>query len=148
MHYLGVFMDYYGTIIQRERLNRGWSQEGLSKGICSVSYLSKIEKGRTTPSFEITKLLLERLGIQISEQLEIQAKEAIENAYELLFSGCFDELREFNKTVHPYAVPLSLAKGAAAYLQGEDTKYMDVFDRANQAMYEDKKAYYKGATRR
>ena len=96
-------MDYYGTIIQRERLNRGWSQEGLSKGICSVSYLSKIEKGRTTPSFEITKLLLERLGIQISEQLEIQAKEAIENAYELLFSGCFDELREFNKTMHDFS---------------------------------------------
>ena len=42
-------MGYYGTLICRERLRRNWSQEGLCRGICAVSYLSKIEKGRAEP---------------------------------------------------------------------------------------------------
>ena len=39
----------FGFIIRRERVCRGWSQEGLCRGICAVSYLSKIEKGRAEP---------------------------------------------------------------------------------------------------
>ena len=34
---------FTGFLIRRERLRRNLSQEGLCKGICSVSYLSKIE---------------------------------------------------------------------------------------------------------
>ena len=43
-------MDYCGFVIRRERLARGWSQQGLCKGICAVSYLSKIEQGQAAPS--------------------------------------------------------------------------------------------------
>lgn len=51
-------------------------------------------------------------------------------------------LDEANRTERPYGVPLSLAKGAAAYIHGTDADYVKVFERADQAMYEDKKAYY------
>lgn len=52
------------------------------------------------------------------------------------------ELEEINRTQRPYVVPLPLAKGAAAYVSGTDTDYMEVFKRADQAMYDDKQAYY------
>ena len=39
------YMNYQGYIIYRERLRRNWSQAGLCKGICTVSYLSKIGLG-------------------------------------------------------------------------------------------------------
>ncbi|WP_226535515.1 helix-turn-helix domain-containing protein [Fictibacillus halophilus] len=39
------------------------SQTALASGICSVSYLSKIENGLTKPSDEIYSLLFYRLGL-------------------------------------------------------------------------------------
>ena len=33
-------MSIAGLLIRRERLARGWSQEGLCRGICTASYLS------------------------------------------------------------------------------------------------------------
>ena len=51
-------MNYQGYIIYRERLRRNWSQAGLCKGICTVSYLSKIETGKAEPSEEVLRLLL------------------------------------------------------------------------------------------
>lgn len=52
------------------------------------------------------------------------------------------ELEETNRKERPYKVPLSLAKGAAVFVPGADTDYAKVFERADQAMYDDKKAYY------
>ena len=85
-------MNYHATLICRERMRRDWSQEGLCKGICSVSYLSKIEKGRAEPSEEIVRLLLKRLGLQTDPALEKEAAHLAEQAYEWLFSGCRREI--------------------------------------------------------
>ena len=52
------------------------------------------------------------------------------------------ELEEINHTERPYMVTLSIAKGAAVYIPGSDTDYRQVFERADQAMYEDKMEYY------
>ncbi len=52
------------------------------------------------------------------------------------------ELEDINRTERPYVIPLSFAKGAAAFIPGTDTSYTEVFERADQAMYDDKKAYY------
>ena len=59
--------NFVGTLIRRERLRQNLSQEGLCRGICAVSYLSKIEQGQVTPSEEIRRLLLERLGLPTEE---------------------------------------------------------------------------------
>lgn len=66
-------MGYYGTLICRERLRRNWSQEGLCRGICAVSYLSKIEKGRAEPSPQILQMLLQRLELRTDSRLEAEA---------------------------------------------------------------------------
>lgn len=80
-------MNYYGALIQRERAERGWSQQALCQNICTVSYLSKIETGKSAPSDEILRLLLERLGLESSPQLEAESRALAERCYEALFCG-------------------------------------------------------------
>ena len=58
------------------------------------------------------------------------------------FDALVSALEEINSSERPYKVPLSIARGAAVFSPGSDTDYGQVFERADQAMYEDKKAYY------
>lgn len=83
-------MQYAGFLIRQERLSRNWSQEGLCKGICTVSYLSKIEQGKVEPSDEIAAQLLRRMDIPWYPSQETD-RQWIENAYELLFSSRIKE---------------------------------------------------------
>ena len=78
-----------GPLIRRERLARQWSQEGLCRGICAVSYLSKIEQGQVEPSEEIRRLLFERLGLPTEEDSPAlrDAAALLERMTELLFLG-------------------------------------------------------------
>lgn len=54
---------YTGYLIRRERLAQNLSQEGLCRGICAASYLSKIESGSAEPGEDIIDRLFEALGI-------------------------------------------------------------------------------------
>lgn len=56
-------MNLTGYLIKKVRINKKMKQIWLAKGICSVSYLSKIENGQTVASQEILSLLGERLEI-------------------------------------------------------------------------------------
>ena len=85
-------MSYYGNLILRERLARSWSQAGLCKGICTVSYLSKIETGEAQPSADVLRLLLARLGLHTDPALEAAGARCAEDGYERLFTGRFGEL--------------------------------------------------------
>lgn len=53
-----------GMLIKKNREKLALKQEYLCKGICSVSYLSKIEKGDINASDEIIKLLFKKLNIE------------------------------------------------------------------------------------
>lgn len=66
---------YAGLLIRKYRLEKNYSLEGLSKGICALSYLSKIEKGDVNPSDEIVSRLFAALGISY-EQDEVFLKTA------------------------------------------------------------------------
>lgn len=59
----------YGLLIKKERISQNMSQEALCKGICAVSYLSKIENGVATPSHEILVKLMDVLGVVIPESI-------------------------------------------------------------------------------
>ena len=78
-----------GAVIRRERLRRSWSQEGLCRGICAVSYLSKIEQGKTAVSPEILQMLFARLKLPWYDDPETMAaaQSLVERCYEALFSG-------------------------------------------------------------
>jgi HTH-type transcriptional regulator, quorum sensing regulator NprR len=57
-------MDGVGKIVKLYRQRNNLSQADLASGICSVSYLSKIENEKIQSSTEILNLLLKRLNYQ------------------------------------------------------------------------------------
>lgn len=85
-----------GFIIRRERMRRDWSQDGLCRGICAASYLSKIEQGRVEASENILRLLYERLSLPWygGESALPALSERIDALYEFAYSGEFEVLRE------------------------------------------------------
>lgn len=82
-------MQHIGILIRHERIKKNWSQEGLCKGICGVSYLSKIEHGKAAVSQEILKLLFDRLEVRWYDEASIctKAKELVERIYDAIFSN-------------------------------------------------------------
>ena len=109
-----------GVLLRRERIHRNWSQEGLCKGICSVSYLSKIEQGKTEASPEILRLLFARLELPWHDSPEEQKAGAdlVERFYEALLSynSRLDEInKEFSAQENclinsPYALDAMLMR--------------------------------------
>lgn len=89
---------FLGALIRRERLRQNLSQEGLCRGICAASWLSKIEQGKAEAADDVLFPLLERLGIEYESDPDFlaQAEQIVEEGYALLFSGRPDspEFRE------------------------------------------------------
>lgn len=78
--------DYRGMYIQQMRKEKEYSLEALSHGICSVSYLSKIENGEVCASDEILNLLLKKLNVKIIEDTNLEdVKQQLNSFFELLF---------------------------------------------------------------
>jgi len=108
-------MLYAGFMLRRERLKRNWSQEGLCKGICTISYLSKIEQGKAEPSEEILHMLMERMGL-VWHTATDDMDRFIRHAYELLFSfedGLGDFMAKENEShfiFSPYGPDWALLK--------------------------------------
>ena len=80
-------MENSGSLIRRLRLERNLSQKALCKGICAVSYLSKIEKGTARPGEEIVRLLFAALGV------EFQMDEAFLRDTRQVLDGYFEHVR-------------------------------------------------------
>ena len=87
-------MQYSGFLIRKKRLEKSWSQEGLCKGICAVSYLSKIEQGKAEAFDDILFSLFERLGINwiCDDETIRKGKSFIEEWYDSAFSADFEKL--------------------------------------------------------
>ncbi|MGF9964806.1 tetratricopeptide repeat protein [Bacillus rhizoplanae] len=67
-------LEKMGKQIFYKRLHQKMTQEELCQGICSVSYLSKIENGKIEASEEILQLLCARLEIAVSDLRDIEAE--------------------------------------------------------------------------
>ena len=89
---------YTGWLIRRKRMELNYSQEGLAKGICAVSYLSKIEQGLVEPGQEILDRLFDALGIDFVRDpvLEKDAQAQLDRFF-FLFEADepYDEQRAF-----------------------------------------------------
>ena len=81
---------YTGYLIRCERLAQNLSQEGLAKGICAVSYLSKIEQGQVEPGQEIIDRLFAALHIDFVREPELE-REAERQLAEFFFLREADE---------------------------------------------------------
>ncbi len=60
-------MNNIGLLIKMSRIQQNMKQVTLAKGICSTSYLSKIENIQTVPSDDVIHLLLSKLGVKVDE---------------------------------------------------------------------------------
>ncbi|MBH9964760.1 helix-turn-helix domain-containing protein [[Bacillus] enclensis] len=67
-----------GSKIRFHRQKKNLTQEELSKGIISVSYLSKLENNQVFPSEEIIQLLCERLGVSSLQNDEQELNKLLE----------------------------------------------------------------------
>lgn len=61
---MNMMKNEIGFILRQARLNHNYSQEGICQGICTPSYLCKIEQGQAKPSDEILQQLFHVLGIE------------------------------------------------------------------------------------
>lgn len=84
-----------GELIKyRRKVTRNLTLENLAKGICSVSYLSKLENGKIEASEEILLLLSERLEIDSTFLLEYEDEFILSELfewYELIRNRRIDE---------------------------------------------------------
>ena len=102
-----------GALIRRARLEKNWSQEGLCRGICSVSWLSKIEAGREGADPELVSALFARLGLDMAKRPG--DAELIGRCYEAAFSldyeawdGLLAELRAARLEKGPFCLDAEL----------------------------------------
>lgn len=95
-----------GLMIRRRRLERKMPQSELCRGICAVSYLSKIELGKVDCSPEVLRMLFERLNIRWNEDANFCRTQQnwVDECYDRLFSG--EELDD---------LPQALAQREAEY---------------------------------
>ncbi|MBN8193375.1 helix-turn-helix transcriptional regulator [Bacillus sp. NTK074B] len=74
-------MEFIGKTVKLYRLKKSMSQSELATGICSVSYLSKLENNKIEPSQEIVEHLFKRLDIKrnpvISSVINSEAEELL-----------------------------------------------------------------------
>ena len=77
--------NFTGFIIRQQRLAKGMSQEALCRGICAVSYLSKIEQGIGNPSPAILQQLLDVLEINYNQN------EAMLEKAQMMLNSYFDK---------------------------------------------------------
>ncbi len=73
-----------GQVIRLLRLQRNWSQETLCQGICTISYLSKIEQGKVDANSQLLADLFNRFGVTWQDSAE--AKTLCDELYEAILS--------------------------------------------------------------
>ncbi len=123
-----------GDFIRDTRERRGFTQEELSYGICSVSSLSRIETGNQRPNNQILDALVERLGTQYGMFTEFVSKEEakyyelkqnvrraiIEQNYEELFQlldemeTCIDSKISYESQYYLYAKGVNCSQNGAS----------------------------------
>lgn len=68
-------MEYnFGNLIKVERMRQNMKQSVLARGICSISYLSKIENNQTSPSEEVLELIFDRLDLDVPLYFDFSEK--------------------------------------------------------------------------
>lgn len=140
-------MSIAGLLIRRERLRRDWSQEGLCRGICGTSYLSKIEQGKAAASEEVLALLFARLGLSWTDDADGALHAQTEACMEALFAGdapafaaAFARLRAQERTLlcSPCAADYLLLREFACEADGErrplDAEFVSFLDQRQLAL--------------
>lgn len=80
-------LNQLGVIVKHSRLKMNLTLEKLSKGICCVSYLSKLENGQIVADYNIVRKLFERLSLDLENILKLFEMSDLERTISGLFFG-------------------------------------------------------------
>lgn len=80
---------FIGAYIHYQRMAKNWTLEGLCKGLCAVSYLSRIEQGKAEAAPELQRQLLARLDCPWHDEPDtlLQGSALLDAGYEAVFAG-------------------------------------------------------------
>lgn len=87
-------MNNFGHVIKLERIRRKMKQITLAQGICTPSYLSKIENNSIVPSQEVVDLLLNRLDLAINQNKNLDDESYLKHIREIYFNAVMNKDRE------------------------------------------------------
>ncbi|WP_188207831.1 helix-turn-helix domain-containing protein [Alkalibacillus aidingensis] len=101
-----------GTLIQYYRTKKGVTQKELANGICSISYLSKIENGSIEPRDDVIKELCERLDVPFERLTSInhEIDDEILNVYKLLTKKNYQAAQRLLNELKQIITPFHSAK--------------------------------------
>lgn len=105
--------SYQGLFIKLYRNKIGYSLEALSNGICSPSYLSKIENNEAMASDEVLSMLLNKLGITLVDNSEC---DYIKNKISTFFEYFFQMDTKANKIAEELLNKEDKLEGSNIYL--------------------------------
>lgn len=138
-------MNIAGMLLRIERLKQGKGQKEICQGICVVSYLSKIERGKVDPDPEILRRLFQELGIEYccDRDFLAWAEDLMKKAYyQLDYSldrAAFRELTPEDEKLSysPFALDWIILKGLE-----RDEIPIEVLDECADAMDPQQLAWY------
>ncbi|PUB15940.1 helix-turn-helix domain-containing protein [Paenisporosarcina sp. OV554] len=87
-------MNNFGHVIKLERIRRNMKQITLAQGVCTPSYLSKIENNSIIPSQEVIDLLLNRLELSITQNKNLDDDSYLAHIREIYFNAIMNKDRE------------------------------------------------------
>jgi transcriptional regulator with XRE-family HTH domain len=92
-----------GSVIKYYRIKKQWTQTELSKDICSISHLSKIENDSYDGNVETIDLLLQKLGVDVKleEEKYLHTKEILSLFFESMVYYDHDEADILYKQLEP-----------------------------------------------
>lgn len=96
--------SFYSYFLKRKRIEKGMKLEDVSSGICSISYLSRIENNQSKPDEDSLKLLFERLDLNYEEIKEKREHNVFEGLVKKeLTHGKNDVTQEINNIIYSNA---------------------------------------------
>lgn len=90
----GSSLNNFGHVIKLERIRKNMKQIVLAQGICTPSYLSKIESNSIVPSQEVIDLLLNRLQLSITHNKDLDDESYLKHIREIYFNAVMNKDRE------------------------------------------------------
>ena len=88
---------FAGALLRMVRLEKNWSQETLCQGICTVSYLSKIEQGKAQANESLLRDLFEKMDIAWQSTPRKEGEQLCEMLYDVVFSDDVNELERYKE---------------------------------------------------
>ncbi|MBR7554657.1 helix-turn-helix domain-containing protein [Allobacillus sp. GCM10007491] len=105
-----------GAIIQYYRTKKGYTQKQMADGICSVSYLSKIENEMIKPKEDVARLLFDRLDISYDDITHSNNKQIVRKVFKLYkrikekdYEAARESIEELNRILTPFHAPKALS---------------------------------------